>query len=67
MLEPFTLDDATGMPVGVDEILESGPAVIVFYRGGWSPCATLPCAHTSRNYSPSSMQNQIGRSQPAVT
>jgi peroxiredoxin len=37
VLEPFTLDDATGTPVGLGQIVESGPAVIVFYRGGWCP------------------------------
>jgi len=36
-LEPFTLDDATGTPVGLDELVSAGPAVIVFYRGGWCP------------------------------
>ena len=41
LLEPFTLDDATGTPVSLDEIVESGPAVIVFYRGGWCPYCNL--------------------------
>jgi peroxiredoxin len=41
MLEPFTLDDATGKPISLDQILESGPAVIVFYRGGWCPYCNL--------------------------
>jgi peroxiredoxin len=41
VLEPFTLDDATGRPVSLDEILEGGPAVIVFYRGGWCPYCNL--------------------------
>jgi peroxiredoxin len=36
-LEPFTLIDATGSLISLDEILQSGPAVIVFYRGGWCP------------------------------
>ena len=36
-LEPFTLDDATGTPVTLDSLVETGPAVIVFYRGGWCP------------------------------
>jgi peroxiredoxin len=36
-LEPFTLDDATGTAVSLGQIIESGPAVIVFYRGGWCP------------------------------
>jgi peroxiredoxin len=41
VLEPFTLDDATGTPVGLGQIVESGPAVIVFYRGGWCPYCNL--------------------------
>jgi peroxiredoxin len=41
VLEPFTLDDATGAPVSLDEIIEHGPAVIVFYRGGWCPYCNL--------------------------
>ena len=37
VLGPFTLDDANGTPVSLDQLVESGPAVIVFYRGGWCP------------------------------
>jgi peroxiredoxin len=36
-LGPFTLRDATGAAVSLDQILATGPAVIVFYRGGWCP------------------------------
>jgi peroxiredoxin len=41
LLEPFTLDDATGTAINLDQILEAGPAVIVFYRGGWCPYCNL--------------------------
>jgi peroxiredoxin len=41
LLEPFTLDDATGAPVSLDQIVATGPAVIVFYRGGWCPYCNL--------------------------
>ncbi len=41
VLESFTLDDSTGAPVSLDEIVENGPAVIVFYRGGWCPYCNL--------------------------
>ena len=41
VLEPFSLADATGTPVSLHEIVESGPAVIVFYRGGWCPYCNL--------------------------
>jgi peroxiredoxin len=37
LVEPFTLEDATGTPVGLDDLVADGPAVIVFYRGGWCP------------------------------
>jgi peroxiredoxin len=40
-LEPFTLDDATGTAVSLAELVEAGPAVIVFYRGGWCPYCNL--------------------------
>jgi peroxiredoxin len=40
-LEPFTLTDATGTPVTLEELVEAGPAVIVFYRGGWCPYCNL--------------------------
>ena len=40
-LEPFTLDDATGTAVSLGQLVENGPAVIVFYRGGWCPYCNL--------------------------
>lgn len=40
-LEPFTLSDASGAPVTLDQLVEAGPAVIVFYRGGWCPYCNL--------------------------
>lgn len=40
-LDDFTLPDATGTPVSLDELLADGPAVIVFYRGGWCPYCNL--------------------------
>jgi peroxiredoxin len=36
-LAPFTLSDATGSSISLDDLTQSGPAVIVFYRGGWCP------------------------------
>jgi peroxiredoxin len=41
VLEPFALNDATGAQVTPDELVETGPAVIVFYRGGWCPYCNL--------------------------
>jgi peroxiredoxin len=40
-LEPFTLHDATGTAVSLGQVVEAGPAVIVFYRGGWCPYCNL--------------------------
>lgn len=40
-LESFTLDDASGVPVTLEQLLQAGPAVIVFYRGGWCPYCNL--------------------------
>ena len=36
-LHSFTLDDASGAPVTLEQVVDNGPAVIVFYRGGWCP------------------------------
>jgi peroxiredoxin len=40
-LDSFTLSDATGAPVTLDHLVEAGPAVVVFYRGGWCPYCNL--------------------------
>jgi peroxiredoxin len=40
-LADFTLPDANGSPVSLGELLADGPAVIVFYRGGWCPYCNL--------------------------
>lgn len=40
-LASFSLSDATGTAVSLDDILSGGPAVIVFYRGGWCPYCNL--------------------------
>ena len=45
-LEPFALPDATGQTRTLDELTANGPAVIVFYRGGWCPY----CNVTLRTY-----------------
>jgi peroxiredoxin len=41
MLESFTLSDASGAAVTLEQLVEAGPAVIVFYRGGWCPYCNL--------------------------
>jgi peroxiredoxin len=40
-LAPFALPDATGQTRTLDELTAAGPAVIVFYRGGWCPYCNL--------------------------
>src|SRR3984885_9284426 len=40
-LQPFILEDATRTPVSLGQLVEAGPAVIVFYRGGWCPYCNL--------------------------
>jgi peroxiredoxin len=40
-LQSFTLSDAIGTSVMLEQLVEAGPAVIVFYRGGWCPYCNL--------------------------
>ncbi|MFZ0091387.1 MAG: peroxiredoxin-like family protein [Solirubrobacteraceae bacterium] len=41
VLQDFTLPDATGKDVSLSELVADGPAVLVFYRGGWCPYCNL--------------------------
>jgi len=40
-LAPFTLYNAVGKPVGLEDLVATGPAVLVFYRGGWCPYCNI--------------------------
>jgi peroxiredoxin len=40
-LASFSLSDATGSPISLDQLIQGGAAVIVFYRGGWCPYCNL--------------------------
>ncbi len=40
-LPSFALPDATGEIRTLEELTAEGPAVIVFYRGGWCPYCSL--------------------------
>jgi len=51
-LDPFTLDDATGQPVSLDQIVSAGPAVVVFYRGGWCPYCNVALRTYQRDLLP---------------
>lgn len=37
----FTLPNAVGKPVSLDDLLADGPVVVVFYRGAWCPYCDL--------------------------
>ncbi|MGR3764526.1 peroxiredoxin-like family protein [Rossellomorea sp. NS-SX7] len=37
----FTLPDATGNEVSIKDILEKGPVILTFYRGGWCPYCNM--------------------------
>ena len=37
----FTLPEALGADVSLSELLEKGPVVVTFYRGGWCPFCDL--------------------------
>lgn len=37
----FTLNDAAGQPVTLSRLLEKGPVVLTWYRGGWCPYCNL--------------------------
>lgn len=41
VLEDFALPDANGGLVSLSELVADGPAVLVFYRGGWCPFCNL--------------------------
>lgn len=41
LLEDFSLPDATGRTVTLRGLVADGPAVIVFYRGGWCPYCNI--------------------------
>jgi peroxiredoxin len=40
-LGSFTLRNAVGKPVRLEDLVATGPAVVVFYRGGWCPYCNL--------------------------
>lgn len=41
LVEPFTLPDIHGQTIDFCSLLEKGPVVISFYRGGWCPYCTI--------------------------
>jgi peroxiredoxin len=51
-LESFTLLDARSRPVSVGELWSQGPAVIVFYRGGWCPYCNIALRTYQRDLVP---------------
>jgi peroxiredoxin len=51
-LAPFALPDATGQIRTLEELTAEGPAVIVFYRGGWCPYCNLTLRTYQRDLLP---------------
>jgi len=51
-LRAFALPDATGTVVSLDELVAAGPAVIVFYRGGWCPFCNVALRTYQRDLVP---------------
>ena len=51
-LAPFALPDATGRTRTLAELTADGPAVIVFYRGGWCPYCNLTLRTYERDLLP---------------
>ena len=51
-LESFTLEDANGEAVSLEQLVDSGPAVVVFYRGGWCPYCNLALRTYQRDLLP---------------
>jgi peroxiredoxin len=41
VLSDFTLPNAAGQDVSLSELVADGPAILVFYRGGWCPYCNL--------------------------
>ncbi|MCA1055806.1 AhpC/TSA family protein [Rossellomorea aquimaris] len=37
----FTLPDATGNEVSIQNLLQKGPVILTFYRGGWCPYCNM--------------------------
>ena len=50
-LLPFTLPNHQGNEVALAGLLEKGPAVVVFYRGGWCPYCNLELAAFQKSLS----------------
>jgi peroxiredoxin len=40
-VEDFTLPDAQGKPVSLSSVVQHGPAILTFYRGGWCPYCNI--------------------------
>ncbi len=45
VIEDFALPDANGRSVSLSELVAEGPAVLVFYRGGWCPFCNITLRH----------------------
>lgn len=44
----FTLPDALGLNTTLSELLQTGPVILTWYRGGWCPYCNLQLNHLQR-------------------
>jgi peroxiredoxin len=51
-IPPFSLADASGRARTLEELTADGPAVIVFYRGGWCPYCNVALHTYQRDLAP---------------
>ncbi len=59
-IEDFALSDQTGQTRRLSELTADGPAVIVFYRGGWCPFCSVALRGYERDLVPQ-LQDQGGQ------
>ena len=69
LLQDFMLPNATGKDVSLSELVADGPAVLVFYRGGWCPYCNLALHQYQAELVPQlgSIRRATGRDQPPET
>ena len=60
----FSLPNATGTPVSLEQLLDSGPVVLTFYRGIWCPFCNL-AQRALQQYLPEI--TQLGASMTAIS
>jgi len=46
----FTVNNFAGSPISLTELLETGPLLVIFYRGGWCPYCNFQIRQLSQHY-----------------